>query len=31
MNVGTVIFGPIRTGPPAAEVEVAGRSGRSRR
>ena len=31
MNVGTVIFGPIRTGPPAAEVKMAGRSGRSRR
>ena len=29
MNVGTVIFGPIRTGPPAAEVKMAGRSGRS--
>ena len=29
MNVGTVIFGPIGTGPPAAEVKMAGRSGRS--
>jgi len=37
MNVGTVIFGPTcpppaeRTGPPTAEVRMAGRSGRSRR